>query len=67
MKEYPERVVHARGTGAHGFFELYESMKEYTKQDFYKTRVKTPLFMRISTVAGFRGSADTVRDERNGH
>ena len=61
----PERVVHARGTGAHGFFELYESMKEYTKAGFLQDPgVKTPLFMRISTVAGFRGSADTVRDVR---
>ena len=61
----PERVVHARGTGAHGEFELYESMKEYTKAGFLQDPgVKTPLFMRISTVAGFRGSADTVRDVR---
>ena len=61
----PERVVHARGTGAHGVFELYESMKEYTKAGFLQNpSKKTPLFMRISTVAGFRGSADTVRDVR---
>jgi catalase len=61
----PERVVHARGTGAHGFFELYESMKEYTKAGFLQDpSKKTPLFMRISTVAGFRGSADTIRDVR---
>lgn len=61
----PERVVHARGTGAHGEFELYESMSEYTKAGFLQDpKVKTPLFMRISTVAGFRGSADTVRDVR---
>lgn len=61
----PERVVHARGTGAHGEFQLYESMKEYTKAGFLQDpEVKTPLFMRFSTVAGFRGSADTVRDVR---
>lgn len=61
----PERVVHARGTGAHGEFQLYESMKEYTKANFLQDpNVKTPLFIRFSTVIGFRGSADTVRDVR---
>lgn len=61
----PERVVHARGTGAHGEFTLYESMAQYTKAEFLQdTNVKTPLFVRFSTVAGFRGSADTVRDVR---
>ncbi|WP_346938452.1 catalase [uncultured Clostridium sp.] len=61
----PERVVHARGTGAHGEFQLYESMKEYTKAGFLQDpSVKTPIFIRFSTVAGFRGSADTVRDIR---
>ncbi|WP_346916800.1 catalase [Clostridium sp.] len=61
----PERVVHARGTGAHGEFQLYESMKEYTKAGFLQDpSVKTPIFVRFSTVAGFRGSADTVRDIR---
>ena len=61
----PERVVHARGTGAHGEFQLYESMKEYTKAGFLQDpSVKTPVFVRFSTVAGFRGSADTVRDIR---
>lgn len=61
----PERVVHARGTGAHGEFQLYESMKEYTKAGFLQdTNVKTPVFVRFSTVVGFRGSADTVRDVR---
>src|SRR5699024_12060902 len=53
----PERVVHARGTGAHGEFELYESMAEYTKADFLQNPgAKTPLFIRFSTVQGFRGS-----------
>lgn len=61
----PERIVHARGTGAHGEFQLYESMKEYTKAGFLQDpNVKTPVFIRFSTVAGFRGSADTVRDVR---
>ena len=61
----PERVVHARGTGAHGEFQLYESMKEYTKAGFLQDpSVKTSVFVRFSTVAGFRGSADTVRDIR---
>lgn len=61
----PERIVHARGTGVHGEFQLYESMKEYTKAGFLQdTSVKTPVFVRFSTVAGFRGSADTVRDVR---
>jgi catalase len=61
----PERVVHARGTGVHGEFKLYESMKEYTKAGFMQDpNVTTPLFVRFSTVVGFRGSADTVRDVR---
>ena len=61
----PERVVHARGTGAHGEFQLYESMKKYTKAGFLQDpNVRTPLFVRFSTVIGFRGSADTVRDVR---
>ncbi|MFD1851449.1 catalase [Oceanobacillus bengalensis] len=61
----PERVVHARGTAAHGEFEVYESMKPYTKAKFLQDpNVKTPVFVRFSTVVGFRGSADTVRDVR---
>lgn len=61
----PERVVHARGFGAHGFFELYEPMSKYTTAAFLQdTAVKTPIFVRFSTVAGSRGSADTVRDVR---
>lgn len=61
----PERIVHARGTGVHGEFQLYESMKEYTKAAFLQDKnVKTPVFVRFSTVAGSRGSADTVRDVR---
>ncbi|AZN41551.1 catalase [Paenibacillus albus] len=61
----PERVVHARGFGAHGEFELYESLAEYTKAKFLTdTSIRTPLFVRFSTVAGSRGSSDTVRDVR---
>lgn len=61
----PERVVHARGFGAHGYFELYESMAEYTTAKFLQTpKSKTPVFVRFSTVAGSKGSADTVRDVR---
>lgn len=61
----PERVVHARGFGAHGFFQVYEPMTEYTKAKFLQDpSIKTPVFVRFSTVAGSRGSADTVRDVR---
>lgn len=61
----PERVVHARGTGAHGEFELYDSMEKYTMADFLqRPGEKTPVFARISTLQGSRGSADTVRDIR---
>ena len=61
----PERVVHARGAGAHGVFEVYESMRKFTKAGFLQNpKVKTPVFVRFSTVAGFRGSADTARDVR---
>src|SRR5438270_7009020 len=61
----PERVVHARGAGAHGYFQVYESMAEYTKASFLQDpSVKTPVFVRFSTVAGSRGSADTARDAR---
>ncbi|NLO31125.1 MAG: catalase, partial [Methanosarcina mazei] len=61
----PERVVHARGSGAHGFFQVYEPMTEYTSAKFLQDpNKKTPVFVRFSTVVGFRGSADTVRDVR---
>ncbi|WP_395821804.1 catalase [Archangium minus] len=61
----PERVVHARGSAAHGYFQVYESQAEYTKARFLQDpSVKTPVFVRFSTVAGSRGSADTVRDVR---
>ncbi|MFE4894338.1 catalase [Peribacillus butanolivorans] len=61
----PERIVHARGFGAHGYFQVYEPMAEYTKAKFLQNpSVKTPVFVRYSTVAGSRGSADSVRDVR---
>lgn len=61
----PERVVHARGFGVHGVFEVYESMKPYTKAKFLQDpNVVTSVFVRFSTVIGFRGSKDTARDVR---
>lgn len=61
----PERVVHPRGSGAHGVFEAYESMKEFTRASFLsEAGKKTPVFTRFSTVVGFRGSTDLARDVR---
>jgi catalase len=61
----PERIVHARGSGAHGFFEAFGNVGEYTKADFLNdTTTQTPVFVRFSTVAGFRGSTDMARDVR---
>lgn len=61
----PERVVHARGTGAHGFFKVYRPMTAYTKAHFLQDPgVETPVFVRFSTVAGSRGSTDLARDVR---
>lgn len=61
----PERIVHARGSAAHGYFELYEKMGKYTKAGFLNdTTIKTPVFTRFSTVAGSRGSTDLARDVR---
>lgn len=61
----PERVVHARGSAAHGIFETYECASDITKAQFLNGKgTKTPVFVRFSTVAGSRGSADTVRDAR---
>jgi catalase len=61
----PERIVHARGSAAHGYFELYESLADITKADiFQRAGEKTPLFTRFSTVAGGSGSVDTPRDVR---
>jgi catalase len=61
----PERVVHARGFGAHGYFENYEPLSDITKADiFQRAGEKTPAFVRFSTVAGNKGSADLARDVR---
>jgi catalase len=61
----PERVVHARGFGVHGFFEPYQSLADITKADlFQRAGEKTPVFVRFSTVAGSKGSFDLARDVR---
>src|SRR5690348_11911637 len=61
----PERIVHARGSGAHGFFQPYQSMAKLTRAAFLQDpKVKTPVFVRFSTVAGGAGSGDTPRDVR---
>lgn len=61
----PERVVHARGFGVHGYFENYESLGDLTRADlFQRAGEKTPVFVRFSTVAGNKGSADLPRDVR---
>jgi catalase len=61
----PERIVHARGSGAHGYFESYASFTKYTRAAPFAEKGKiTPVFVRFSTVAGERGSADTARDVR---
>ena len=59
----PERIVHARGSAAHGYFQPYKSLSDITKADFLSDPNKiTPVFVRFSTVQGGAGSADTVRD-----
>ncbi|MBO0991721.1 catalase KatA [Bacillus sp. SD088] len=61
----PERVVHAKGAGAHGYFQVTNDISQYTKADFLsEVGKRTPMFIRFSTVAGELGSADTVRDPR---
>ncbi|HEY5148009.1 MAG TPA: catalase [Polyangiaceae bacterium] len=61
----PERIVHARGSGAHGYFELDASMAKYTTADFLQKKgTRTPVFARFSTVAGGSGSVDLPRDVR---
>nr|WP_298150381.1 catalase [uncultured Pseudoxanthomonas sp.] len=61
----PERVVHARGSGAHGYFEAYEDLSRLTRAaPFQAAGKRTPVFVRFSTVAGERGSKDTARDVR---
>src|SRR4030095_2396514 len=61
----PERIVHARGSGAHGYFECYAPLTELTRASiFAEAGKRTPVFVRFSTVAGERGSTDTARDVR---
>jgi catalase len=61
----PERIVHARGSAAHGYFECYESLADLTRASiFAEAGKRTPTFVRFSTVAGERGSTDTARDVR---
>ena len=61
----PERIVHARGSAAHGFFEAYKPLTQYTRAaPFTEAGKLTPVFVRFSTVAGERGSVDTARDVR---
>lgn len=61
----PERIVHARGSGAHGYFEVTNPIPQFTKAGFLQEAgLKTPVFARFSTVAGSRGSTDLARDVR---
>jgi len=61
----PERIVHARGSGAHGVFQVYKPQSHLTRAAFLQDpKVKTPVFVRFSTVAGGAGSIDTARDVR---
>jgi catalase len=60
----PERVVHAKGGGAHGILRITEDVSQFTKAGLFQKGKETPLFVRFSTVAGELGSADTARDPR---
>ena len=60
----PERIVHARGSGAHGYFEIYESLADITRAEVFTEGERTPVFVRFSTVAGGDGSVDMPRDVR---
>jgi catalase len=61
----PERVVHVRGSAAHGYFQVYQSLAPLTKAAFLQDpSVKTPVFVRFSTIVGSRGSSDLARDAR---
>ena len=61
----PERIVHTRGSGAHGYFEVTNPIPQFTKAGFLQEAgLKTPVFARFSTVAGSRGSTDLARDVR---
>ncbi|HUW86687.1 MAG TPA: catalase, partial [Methanoregula sp.] len=62
LERIPERVVHAKGAGAHGYFQVSKNMASYTKAKFLQDpKKKTPLIVRFSTVVGARGSAESVR------
>ena len=63
-EQAPERVVHAKGSAAHGFFEVTEDVSQFTEAGLFQPGARTPLFARFSTAAGEPGSADTVRDPR---
>lgn len=64
-QQLPERIFSAKGAGAHGYFQTYMSLKEYTKASFlHNTEKKIPVFVRFSTLNGARGSSDTIRDTR---
>ena len=60
----PERIVHAKGSGAHGVFKVTNDMSKYTKAKIFHDYQQTDLFVRFSTVGGDRGSADSERDPR---
>src|SRR5687768_6404099 len=60
----PERVVHAKGSGAHGFFEVTNDISQFTKAGLFQPGMRTPMFARFPTVAGGQGFAQTVRDPR---
>src|SRR5688500_5313940 len=61
----PERIVHARGSGAHGYFQCYAPLTDLTRASiFTEAGKRTPVFVRFSTVAGERGSTDLARDVR---
>lgn len=65
QERIPERVVNARGCGAHGYFKAYKSMADYTSAAFLQDpELETPVFVRFSTLVGSQGSADTIRDVR---
>src|SRR5262245_14693941 len=59
-----ERVVHAKGSAAHGFLEVTEDVSQFTRAGLFQPGVRTPLFLRFSTTAGEPGSPDTVREPR---
>lgn len=60
----PERIVHAKGSGAHGYFKVTNDVTKYTKAKVFSRNEKTKVFIRFSTVGGARDSADTQRDPR---